>query len=71
MTAETAEIVITRGELDEILALTKPLLPARRCQLLEGVLGTFEFLMLKLRRETSMRRLQRLLLVRARSGSAT
>lgn len=55
-------ITATRGELDEILALTKPLLPARHYQLLEGVLGTFEFLMLKLQNaKTSMRRLQRML----------
>jgi transposase len=55
-------VTATRGELDEILALTKPLLPARHYQLLEGVLGTFEFLMLKLQdAKTSMRRLQRLL----------
>ena len=55
-------VTATRGELDEILALTKPLLPARHYQLLEGVLGTFEFLMLKLQNaKTSMRRLQRML----------
>jgi transposase len=55
-------VTATRDELDEILALTKPLLPARHYELLEGVLGTFEFLMLKLQNaKTSMRRLQRML----------
>jgi transposase len=55
-------VTATRGELDEILALTKPLLPARHYQLLEGVFGTFEFVMLKLQNaKTSMRRLQRML----------
>ena len=55
-------VTATRGELDEILALTKPLLPAQHYQLLEGVFGTFEFLMLKLQNaKTSMRRLQRML----------
>ncbi len=55
-------VTATRDELDEILVLTKALLPARHYQLLEGVLGTFEFLMLKLQNaKTSMRRLQRML----------
>jgi transposase len=55
-------VTATRGELDEILALTKPLLPARYYQVLEGVLRTYEFVMLKVQNTTtSMRRLQRML----------
>jgi transposase len=55
-------VTATRGELDEILALTKPVLPARYHQLLEGVFGAYEFVMLKLQdAKMSMRRLQRML----------
>ncbi|HET9643673.1 MAG TPA: hypothetical protein VFP68_10030 [Burkholderiaceae bacterium] len=55
-------ITATRSELDEILTLTKPLLPQRQYELLEGVLGAYEFVMLKLQdAKTSVGRLQRML----------
>ena len=41
-------VTATRGELDEILALTKPALPPRQYQLLEACCGTFEYVMLRL-----------------------
>ena len=34
-------VTATQAELDQILALTKPTLPAKQYQLLVGVLGTF------------------------------
>lgn len=55
-------VTATRAELDEILALSKPLLPARHYRLLESVLNTYEFVMLQVQSmKTSMRRLQRML----------
>ena len=38
-------VTATQAELDEILALTKPTLPAKQYQLLVGVLGTFVYVM--------------------------
>ena len=35
----------TQAELDELLALAKTTFPARQYQLLEGVLGTFVYVM--------------------------
>jgi transposase len=52
----------TREELDEILALAKTSFPRRHYELLEGVLGTFVFVMLKLQNaKTSIKRFQRML----------
>jgi transposase len=55
-------VTATRAELDEILVLTKPILPARHYQLLEGVFGAYEFVMLKLQdAKMSLQRLKRML----------
>ena len=52
----------TQQELDEILALAKTSFPHKHYQLLEGVLGTFVFVMLRLQNaKTSIRRLQRMI----------
>ena len=52
----------TREELDEILALAKTSFPRKHYELLEGVLGTFVFVMLKLQNaKTSIKRFQRML----------
>ena len=55
-------VTATREELDEILALAKTNFPHKHYQLLEGVLGTFVFMMLKLQNaKTSIKRFQRML----------
>jgi transposase len=55
-------VTVTRGELDDILAQVKPRLSVRHYQLLEGVFGAYEFVMLKLQNaKMSMRRLQHML----------
>ena len=52
----------TQQELDEILALAKTSFPRKHYELLEGVLGTFVFVMLKLQNaKTSIKRFQRML----------
>jgi transposase len=55
-------VTATREELDEILALAKTSFPRKHYELLEGVLGTFVFVMLKLQNaKTSIKRFQRML----------
>jgi len=55
-------VTATEEELDEILALAKTSFPLRQYQLLEGVLNTFVYVMLKLQNaKTSIRRFQRML----------
>jgi transposase len=55
-------VTATQAELDEILALAKTSFPVRQYQLLEGVLGTFVYVMLKLQNaKTSIKRFQRML----------
>jgi transposase len=55
-------VTATQAELDEILALAKTTFPVRQYQLLEGVLGTFVYVMLKLQNaKTSIKRFQRML----------
>jgi transposase len=55
-------VTATQEELDEILALAKTTFPVRQYQLLEGVLGTFVYVMLKLQNaKTSIKRFQRML----------
>ncbi len=52
----------TQEELDEILALTKKTLPAKQYQLLEGVLGTFVYVMRALQNaKTSVKRFRQML----------
>ena len=52
----------TQAELDEILALTKPTLPAKQYQLLVGVLGTFVYVMRALQNaKTSVKRFRQML----------
>lgn len=52
----------TQEELDALLAQAKPTFSAEQYQLLEGVLSTFVYLMLKLQNaKTSLKRLQRML----------
>jgi transposase len=55
-------VTATRSELDAILAQVKPVLPLPQYQLLQGVLQTLEFMMLRLQdARMSLRRLQRML----------
>ena len=55
-------VTATQQELDEILALAKTTFPVRQYQLLEGVLATFVYVMLKLQSaKTSIKRFQRML----------
>jgi transposase len=55
-------VTATRSELDAILVLVAPVLPPPQYQLLQGVLQTLEFLMLRLQdAKLSLRRLQRML----------
>jgi transposase len=55
-------VTATREELDEILALARTSFPHKHYQLLEGVLGTFVFVMLRLQNaKTSIKRFQRML----------
>ena len=55
-------VTATQEELDELLALASKTFPARQYQLLEGVLATFVYVMLKLQNaKTSIRRFQRML----------
>jgi transposase len=55
-------VTATQHELDEILALAKTSFPQRQYQLLEGVLSTFVYVMLKLQNaKTSIKRFQRML----------
>ena len=55
-------VTATQQELDEILALAKTSFPVRQYQLLEGVLSTFVYVMLKLQNaKTSIKRFQRML----------
>lgn len=55
-------VTATQQELDEILALAKTTFPQRQYQLLEGVLATFVYVMLKLQNaKTSIKRFQRML----------
>jgi transposase len=55
-------VTATEEELDEILALAKTSFPLRQYQLLEGVLNTFVYVMLKLQNaKISIRRFQRML----------
>ena len=52
----------TQAELDELLALAKTTFPARQYQLLEGVLGTFVYVMQALQNaKTSIKRFRRML----------
>ena len=52
----------TQAELDEILHTAKPALSAQQYKLLEGVLGTFVFVMLRLQNaKSSIKRLQRMI----------
>jgi transposase len=55
-------VTATQEELDELLALAKTSFPRKHYELLEGVLGTFVFVMLKLQNaKTSIKRFQRML----------
>jgi transposase len=55
-------VTATQQELDEILALAKTTFPLQQYQLLEGVLATFVYVMLKLQNaKTSIKRFQRML----------
>ena len=55
-------ITATQEELDEILSLAKTTFPERQYRLLEGVLATFVYVMLKLQNaKTSIKRFQRML----------
>jgi len=55
-------VTATQEELDEILQRTRPALSDQQYQLLEGVLGTFVYVMLKLQNaKTSIKRFQRML----------
>ena len=55
-------ITATQEELDEILSLAKTTFPERQYRLLEGVLTTFVYVMLKLQNaKTSIKRFQRML----------
>ena len=50
-------VTATQQELDEILALAKTSFPRKHYELLQGVLGTFVFVMLKLQNaKTSIKR---------------
>ena len=55
-------VTATQEELDEILSLAKTTFPERQYRLLEGVLATFVYVMLKLQNaKTSIKRFQRML----------
>ena len=55
-------VTATQEELDEILALARTSLPDKQYKLLEGVLGTFVFVMLKLQNtKASLKKFQRML----------
>ena len=55
-------VTATQAELDEILQNTRAHLSAQQFQLLEGVLSTFVYVMLKLQNaKTSLKRFQRML----------
>lgn len=55
-------VTATREEIDELLTLARTSFPKKQYELLEGVLGTFVHLMLKLQNaKTSFKRLQRML----------
>lgn len=55
-------VTATREELDELLTLARTSFPTKQYELLEGVLGTFVFVMLKLQNaKTSIKRFQRML----------
>jgi rubredoxin len=55
-------VTATQAELDDILAVTKAVLPEKQYQLLEGVFRTFAFMMLRLQdARASVGRLRRLL----------
>lgn len=55
-------VTATQAELDEILEKAKPALSEQQYRLLEGVLGTFVFVMLKLQNaKTSIKKFQRML----------
>ena len=55
-------VTATQAELDQILALTKPTLPAKQYQLLVGVLGTFVYVMRALQNaKTSVKRFRQML----------
>lgn len=55
-------VTATQEELHEILALAKTSFPPKQYQLLEGVLGTFVYVMLKLQNaKTSIKKFQRML----------
>jgi len=59
---EPALVTATQEELDELLTLAKTSFPAKQYELLEGVLGTFVYVMLKLQNaKTSIKRFQRML----------
>ena len=55
-------VTATREEIDELLTLARTSFPTKQYELLEGVLGTFVFVMLKLQNaKTSIKRFQRML----------
>ena len=55
-------VTATQEELDEILRRAKPALSVQQYKLLEGVLTTFVYVMLKLQNaKTSIKRFQRML----------
>ena len=55
-------VTATREEIDELLLLARTSFPTKQYELLEGVLGTFVFVMLKLQNaKTSIKRFQRML----------
>lgn len=55
-------VTATQEELDELLTLAKTSFPTRQYELLEGVLATFVYVMLKLQNaKTSIKRFQRML----------
>jgi transposase len=55
-------VTATREELDELLTLARTSFPTKQYELLEGVLSTFVFVMLKLQNaKTSIKRFQRML----------
>jgi transposase len=55
-------VTATQEELDELLTLARTTFPSRQYELLEGVLSTFAYVMLKLQNaKTSIKRFQRML----------
>ena len=55
-------VTATREEIDELLTLARTSFPTKQYELLEGVLGTFVYVMLKLQNaKTSIKRFQRML----------